>query len=146
MAARVLRASLAAPLPQTAAASRAAFVAPCKKLVVAYSEQQGSHRGMRAFLASPRLAQLARDNPATEFVVDRVEQAGRHPLLRAVYLNGRTKEICVRNLAPSSIAQKAQLLLDSSGAKIVPIRRPGVHSTTDSVRGVWSAFHEEQRR
>ncbi|BGP45674.1 39S ribosomal protein L51, mitochondrial [Rhodotorula kratochvilovae] len=146
MASRILRASLSAPLPSTAPSSRAAFLPPCKKLVVAYSEQQGSHRGIRAFLASPLLHRIARENPATELVVERIEEAGRHPLLRGVYLNGRTKEICVRNLAPSAIAAKAQLLLDSSGAKIVPIRRPGVHSTTDSVRGVWSAFHEEQRR
>ncbi|GAA6001888.1 mitochondrial 54S ribosomal protein mL43 MRPL51 [Rhodotorula paludigena] len=145
MASRVLRRSLAAPLPSTAPASSSAFVLPCKKLVLSYSEQQGSHRGMRAFLGSGQVARLAERYPSVEVVVERNEKAGRHPQLRGVYLNGRTKEICVRNLPPSGIAAKAQLLLDSSGAKIVPIRRPSVQSTTESVRGVWSAFHEEQR-
>ncbi|GAA5847787.1 hypothetical protein JCM9279_006634 [Rhodotorula babjevae] len=145
MASRLLRASLRAPLPSTAPSSSAAFTRPCHKLVVQYSEHQGSHKGMRAFLQSGMLARIAHHHPTTEVVVERSEHQGRHPLLRGVYLNGRTKEICVRNLHPSSIAQKAQLLLDSSGAKITPIRRPGVQSATDSVRGMWSAFHDEHR-
>lgn len=58
--------------------------------------------------------------------------------------NGRSKEICVRNLPPASILQKAQLLLDSSGHQIsASLKRPSVQSRNESVRGVWSAFHEE---
>ncbi|GAA5896259.1 hypothetical protein JCM6882_008534 [Rhodosporidiobolus microsporus] len=124
----------------SASSSLRAFALPCTKLVLQYSETQGSNRGMRNFLGSAMVVDLARRFPGVEMVVERKE--GRHPLLRGVYANGRTKEICVRSLPPSSILQKAQLLLDSSGAKIREIRRPGVESANESVRGVWSAFHE----
>ena len=85
MASRVLRASLRAPLPSTAPSSSAAFTRPCHKLVVQYSEHQGSHKGMRAFLQSGMLARIAHHNPTTEVVVERSEHQGRHPLLRGVY-------------------------------------------------------------
>jgi large subunit ribosomal protein L43 len=58
-------------------------------------------------------------------------------------VNGRDKVICLRSLPPPSISTKVQLLLDSSGSKIVELKRPRVDSTTQSVRGIWSAFHEE---
>lgn len=63
-------------------------------------------------------------------------------VLACTVVNGRDKVICVRNLPPSSILSKVQLLLDSSGSKIVSLKRPKVESRTESVRGVWSAFHE----
>jgi large subunit ribosomal protein L43 len=138
----------------------------CKKLVLSYSEVQGSAKGMRSFLGSGMATEWAQRYPGVEFVVKR--QEGRHPMLRGVYresyyrldwlnshtlipslvspiVNGRSKEICVRSLEPSSISQKVKLLLDSSGAKITQIRRPKVESTNESVRGIWSAFHEETR-
>ncbi|BGO89199.1 hypothetical protein NBRC10512_005967 [Rhodotorula toruloides] len=144
MSPRILRSSLSAPLPSTAPSSRSAFILPCKKLVVQYSEIQGSNRGMRDFIGQGLPVDIARRYPGVEVVVERRE--AKHPVLRGVYNNGRTKEICVRNLPPNSILAKAQLLLDSSGQKIVSIKRPGVVSTTESVRGVWSAFHDEVRQ
>lgn len=57
-------------------------------------------------------------------------------------MNNRDKVICVRNLPPTGILAKVQLLLDSSGSKIVNLKRPKVESRTESVRGIWSAFHE----
>ncbi|GAA5887850.1 hypothetical protein JCM16303_007359 [Sporobolomyces ruberrimus] len=149
MSTRILRRSLALPTSSTPASpnlsspSPSSFVLGCKKLVLSYSEVQGSAKGMRNFLASGLASDWARQYPGVEFVVKREE--GRHPMLRGVYLNGRSKEICVRSLEPSSISQKVKLLLDSSGAKINKIRRPQVESTNESVRGMWSAFHEETR-
>lgn len=61
-------------------------------------------------------------------------------------VNGRDKVICVRNLPAPSILAKVQLVLDSSGSKITTLKRPAVESTTESVRGIWSAFHEEGPR
>ncbi len=89
-AARVLRRALAAPIPSASSASAShaapAFAPrPCRKLVVSYSEQLGSHRGMRDFLGSALVVDLARRNPHTEVVVDRIEGNNRHPLLRALY-------------------------------------------------------------
>lgn len=172
MASRLLRRSLAAPLPSASSASPHTQVPlvplarPCRKLVLSYSESLGSHRGIRDFLASALVVDLARRNPQVEVVVDRVEGNNKHPILRALYsqsllssgpastsiyshtrahtANGRSKEICVRNLPPASILQKAKLLLDSSGHPISSsLKRPSVQSGNDSVRGVWSAFHEE---
>ncbi|GAA5954651.1 hypothetical protein JCM8115_004651 [Rhodotorula mucilaginosa] len=150
MASRLLRRSLAAPLPSASSASPHTQVPlvplarPCRKLVLSYSESLGSHRGIRDFLASALVVDLARKNPQVEVVVDRVEGNNKHPILRALYTNGRSKEICVRNLPPASILQKAKLLLDSSGHPISSsLKRPSVQSGNDSVRGVWSAFHEE---
>lgn len=60
-------------------------------------------------------------------------------------VNGRDKVICLRSLLPPSVSSKVQLLLDSSGQKITNLKRPKVESTTESVRGIWSAFHEEKR-
>ncbi|GAA5854911.1 hypothetical protein JCM8547_004119 [Rhodosporidiobolus lusitaniae] len=145
----LLRRSLAPPLTSSIPSlspgpSTPAFSLACKKLVLQYSELAGSNKGARSFIGSGMVVDLARRFPGVEVVVERRE--GKHPVLRGVYSNGRTKEICVRSLEPSSILKKAQLLLDASGAKIQPIRRPGVQSATESVRGVWSAFHEEERR
>ncbi|GAA5991582.1 hypothetical protein JCM5350_002623 [Sporobolomyces pararoseus] len=147
MASRILRRSLALPSSSTPASpnsSTSSTILGCKKLVISYSEVQGSAKGVRSFLGSGMAQEWARNYPGVEFVVKREE--GRHPLLRGVYLNGRSKEICIRSLEPSSISQKVKLLLDSSGAKITPIRRPKVESTNESVRGIWSAFHEETRQ
>lgn len=53
-----------------------------------------------------------------------------------VYLvNNRDKVICVRNLEPQEIADKVQLLLDSSGDKLKLEKGHPVKSTTESVRG-----------
>ncbi|KAM0745591.1 hypothetical protein T439DRAFT_307657 [Meredithblackwellia eburnea MCA 4105] len=135
----ILRRTLSAPLSQ----GRHSFTLPCKKLILEYSEEWGSNRGMKAFIASPEgkrgVIDLARRNPGVEVVVRRVQ--GKHPVLRGVYANGNSKVICVRSLPPPSIESKAQLLLDSSGAKIGTLKRPQVESSTESVRGVWSGFH-----
>ncbi|GAA5836441.1 hypothetical protein JCM11251_007080 [Rhodosporidiobolus azoricus] len=136
----LLRRAVLSPPSLASPSTTSAFSLACTKLVLQYSEVAGSARGTRDFLGSGMVVDLARRNPGVEVVVERKE--GRHPLLRGVYANGRTKEISLRSLPPSSILQKAQLLLDSSGAKIVEIKRPGVSSETESVRGVWSAFHD----
>lgn len=69
-----------------------------------------------------------------------------HPIIRATYINGREKVVCVRNLRPAAILKKAVLLRDASGEKLRPRRRLGVVSSglndaAGSVRGIWSPFH-----
>lgn len=56
-------------------------------------------------------------------------------------VNGRDKVVCTRNMTPSEISQKVQLLRDSSGAKMKNLTKKPVISTTESVRGIWSPFH-----
>lgn len=66
----VLRRSLIAPLSN--GGPSAAFVLPCKKLVVEYCETWGSNRGMQQFIQSS-LVPLACANPSVELVLRRVE-------------------------------------------------------------------------
>ena len=72
----------------------------------------------------------------------------RHPTWRVSphldSVNNRTKEICLKGLSRREVIDKIQLLLDSSGAKIKPIKGHPVHSTSPSVRGVWSGMHVEE--
>ena len=44
----------------------------------------------------------------------------------------------------TGIQKKVQLLLDSSGDKIKPLKRRAVESSTESARGIWSGMHVEE--
>lgn len=94
---------------------------------------------MNKLLTQPTLTTLTRKYPQTEFRVS--ARPHRHPVIKAYYINGNAKAICVRNLEPSEIVQKAELLLQNSGTKNKKIRGRNVLSTNESVRGIWSAFH-----
>lgn len=59
-------------------------------------------------------------------------------------VNGRDKVIPLNKLEVTQISQKVKLLLDSSGAKIKPLKRLTVESTTPSARGIWSGMHVEK--
>lgn len=56
------------------------------------------------------------------------------------YINGGTKSICVRNMEPLTILEKAKLLRDASGEKLKRVDKP-VQSINPSVRGIWSPYH-----
>ena len=116
-----------------------AFILPCKRLSLHYCDWAGSSRGMNAYLTSSLFPSLARQNPSIEIQVS--PRPNRHPTLIAQYVNGRTKAICVRNLEPFNIHQKAQVLVQSSGAQNRKIRGKNVVSGNENVRGMWSPFH-----
>lgn len=59
-------------------------------------------------------------------------------------MNNRDKVIPLNGFEVTGIQQKVQLLLDSSGAKIKPLKRRAVESTTESARGIWSGLHVEE--
>src|SRR5271170_340584 len=94
---------------------------------------------MNALLKSRLLASFARAHPQVEICIS--PRPNRHPALRAFYINGRAKEVCVRNLDARQILLKAQLLTQNSGDKNRPIRGKNVLSANDNVRGMWSPFH-----
>ncbi len=50
-------------------------------------------------------------------------------------MNNRDKVIPLKELEVTAIQKKVQLLLDASGAKIVPLKRRAVESTTEAARG-----------
>ena len=59
-------------------------------------------------------------------------------------MNNRDKVVPLNGFEVTGIQQKVQLLLDSSGAKIKPLKRRTVESTTEAARGIWSGLHVEE--
>lgn len=61
-------------------------------------------------------------------------------------VNGREKDISLRNLGRGGVSEKVWLLLDASGKKLTNLK----HSTVvpgaeESARGIWSAMHQPAR-
>jgi large subunit ribosomal protein L43 len=92
---------------------------------------------MNGFIKS-LLPKFAAANPQVEFAIS--PRPGKHPVIIGHYINGLQKPICVRNLSPYEILQKAELLRDASGEKLKK-HNQAVTSTRPSVRGVWSPYH-----
>lgn len=86
-----------------------------------------------------KLVALTSKYPSCEFRVS--PRPNHHPVLRAYYINGNDKAVCVRNLDPAQIMQKAELLLQNTGLKNKKIRGRNVVSSNENVRGMWSAMH-----
>lgn len=157
MAARVLMRGQLSSRPSN---GLAAFVPQCRKLVFEYCERWPSSANARTFLHN-HLEEYARANPHVEFVVR--ERRHKQPIVRGFYrasplfmhsimylnyttvyvVNDREKVIGIKDYEVTGIQQKVQLLLDSSGAKIKPLKRRTVESTTESARGIWSGLHVE---
>jgi large subunit ribosomal protein L43 len=57
-------------------------------------------------------------------------------------VNNREKVIPLETLEVNGIQKKVQLLLDSSGAQIKPLKRRIVESRSEAARGVWSGLHD----
>ncbi|KAI9830505.1 MAG: 39S ribosomal protein L51, mitochondrial [Phylliscum demangeonii] len=117
-----------------------AFILPCKRLDFHYCDWAGSSTGMNEFLRT-LLPNFARQHPSIEMTVS--PRPRQHPIIRASYINGREKVVCVRKLDPRQIWKKAVLLRDASGEKLQRRTKRGVVSSggQQSVRGVWSPFH-----
>lgn len=94
-----------------------------------------------AFLQN-NLPAFARENPQIEIRVSPRPQ--KHPLIKGLYINGREKPVCVRNLDPLEILKKANLLKEASGEKLKHTKKP-VTSLNESVRGIWSPHHGDLR-
>jgi large subunit ribosomal protein L43 len=57
-------------------------------------------------------------------------------------VNTRDKVIDLKGFEVNGIQKKVDLLLDSSGAKIKPLKGSHVvESTTEAARGIWSGVH-----
>lgn len=69
-----------------------------------------------------------------------------HDPTSLLVVNNREKTVLLKGLHRGDIQRKVQLLLDSSGAKIVPLKRKMIVSTTESARGIWSGLHAEPYR
>ncbi|PVI01443.1 hypothetical protein DM02DRAFT_591097 [Periconia macrospinosa] len=114
-----------------------AFILQCKKLEFHYCDWAGSSRGMNAFIKT-NLSAFAKRNPSIEISVS--PRPRKHPVIRAHYINGNQRSICVRNMSNDIVKEKAELLRDASGEKNQKYSKP-VTSINESVRGIWSPFH-----
>lgn len=150
MASALWRAQLrAAP-----ANGHAAFVPPVRKVVLEFCQHGPSSANTRRFIKHD-IQRVARDNPHVEFVVK--QRNGHEPIARGFYglslisvsstadpspVNGRDKVIPLQRLEVNGIERKVELILDSSGAKIKPLKKGRiVESMSESVRGIWSGMH-----
>lgn len=59
-------------------------------------------------------------------------------------MNNREKVVPLNGFEVTGVQQKVQLVLDSSGAKIKPLKRRTVESTTEAARGIWSGLHVQE--
>ncbi|KAJ8472460.1 hypothetical protein ONZ45_g1565 [Pleurotus djamor] len=117
------------------------FIPQIRKLVFEYCEKWPSSANTRTFLLT-QLESVAREYPHVEVVVKQRNQD--EPIVRGFYLNGRDKVIPLNGFEVTGIRSKVQLLLDSSGAKIKPLKRKTVESTTEAARGIWSGLHADR--
>ncbi|KAH8668378.1 thioredoxin-like protein [Xylariales sp. PMI_506] len=116
-----------------------AFILQCKRLDIHYCDYSGSSRGMNGFIKH-HLKKFAAEHPQIEFAVS--PRPSKHPVMIGHYINGKQKSICVKNMEPTQVLKKAELLRDASGDKLKRTNKP-VTSISQSVRGVWSPYHGE---
>ncbi|QIW95034.1 hypothetical protein AMS68_000552 [Peltaster fructicola] len=119
-----------------------AFILQCKKIHFTYCDWAGSSKGMNAYIKA-HLKEFAERHPQIEIVVS--PRPSHHPVITGHYINGREKAICVRNMHPTEIIQKVELLKNASGAKLKKTNKP-VTSLQESVRGIWSPYHGAKYR
>ncbi|KLO20556.1 hypothetical protein SCHPADRAFT_816596 [Schizopora paradoxa] len=116
----------------------AVFIPQIRKLVFEYCDAWPSSSNLRRYIYN-HVEDLAREHPHVEFVVK--QRPSKEPIIRGLYLNNRDKVIGLKGFEVTQIQQKVQLLLDSSGNKIVPLKRKTVVSSTEAARGIWSGLH-----
>ncbi|TFY72258.1 hypothetical protein EVG20_g763 [Dentipellis fragilis] len=118
-----------------------AFIPQVRKVVFEYCEKWASSANTRSYLHR-HLEDLARAHPHVEVVVK--QRNYKPPIVRGFYLNDNEKVIGLNGFEITGIQNKVQLLLDSSGAKIKPLKRRTIESTTESARGIWSGLHVDE--
>ncbi|KAF2276328.1 uncharacterized protein EI97DRAFT_433166 [Westerdykella ornata] len=114
-----------------------AFILQCKRLEFHYCDWAGSSRGMNAFIKS-YLPRFAKNHPQIEIVVS--PKPRQHPVIVGHFINGKQREVCVKNMKPEGVREQVELLRDASGEKLKRTTKP-VTSINESVRGIWSPFH-----
>ncbi|KDR85261.1 hypothetical protein GALMADRAFT_234015 [Galerina marginata CBS 339.88] len=136
-----MRALIRASLRSRPANGHRAFLPQIRKLVFEYCDKWPTSANTRTYISN-QIEALAAANPHVEVVVKQRNQ--KEPIARGFYVNNRDKVIPLKSLEVTGIQQKVQLLLDSSGAKIVPLKRRAVESTTEATRGIWSGLHADR--
>ena len=108
-----------------------------RKLRIRYCEHGGSSATLRTYLQeSPHLLNFARSHPHVEIIVK--PHNGHHPYIQGKYINGNTKQICVKNTTQRRIIEVMDMLRNTSGRKIVRLGGLAVRGDCVSVQGVWT--------
>ncbi|KIJ68774.1 hypothetical protein HYDPIDRAFT_82268 [Hydnomerulius pinastri MD-312] len=130
---------LRAQLRSSPANGHTAFIPHIRKVVLEFCQHYPSSANTRIFISND-LERLARQNPHVEFVVK--QRNGHEPIARGFYANGRDKVVPLQKLEVNGVERKVQLILDSSGAKIKPLKKGRiVESSNEAARGIWSGLH-----
>mmetsp|Transcript_12669 Transcript_12669/g.18476 ORF Transcript_12669/g.18476 Transcript_12669/m.18476 type:complete len:132 (-) Transcript_12669:279-674(-) len=106
-----------------------------KQLQLVFCEHGGSSRSIREYISTGRIVQFATDNPTVE--VEAKLRNGKHPYVKAEYMTGYSKQVCIKNESMDRIEKVVTLLNNSSGRKITKIGAP-IKTDTPSVQGVWT--------
>jgi len=100
-----------------------------------YCEHGGSARSIREYISSGRIISFASDNTSVEVIAQL--RNGKHPYIKAEYLTGSDKQVCVKNESLQRIENVIKMLKNSSGRKITKLGEP-VRTDKPSVQGVWT--------
>lgn len=106
-----------------------------QKLQLIFCDHGGSSTPLREYIKSGKIIAFATQNPTVE--VSAELRNGHHPYLKAHYVTGFSKQVCVKNEPVERIEKVVTMLNDSSGRKITKIGAP-VKTDTPSVQGVWT--------
>jgi large subunit ribosomal protein L43 len=111
-------------------------VRQCQKLLIRYSDRDGSSRGIRDWMRE-NLVDFAKSNPALK--VETQLKRATHPFVRAYYANGNDKTIGLKNLDAEDIDDYIFDLRSQIGRKISSggYAKP-VLSQCRSVQGEWN--------
>lgn len=106
-----------------------------KKLRLVYCEYGGSSAAVRDFVRNGKIIDWAKKYP---YISVKVEiKNGKHPLIQGEYRSGNPKQVSVRNASQTRVQQVMEMLHNSSGRKMTPLKKP-VLTATPSVQGVWT--------
>mmetsp|Transcript_23599 Transcript_23599/g.27844 ORF Transcript_23599/g.27844 Transcript_23599/m.27844 type:complete len:133 (+) Transcript_23599:53-451(+) len=105
------------------------------KLRLVYCEHGGSSRSIREYLSSGKIVDFATVNPSVKVIAQL--RNGKHPYVKAEYLTGSDKQVCIKNESLERIERVVQMLNDTSGRKITKIGGP-IRSLKPTVQGVWT--------
>jgi large subunit ribosomal protein L43 len=106
-----------------------------RELVLQYCSHSGSSKGARHVIRE-HLVPWCEQNPQVQ--VAAALRSGRHPVLRAQYVNGRDTVIDVKNLLPKEIESHMWDLRNTTGKKIKAAKFD-VISQKNSLQGPWTS-------
>ena len=114
-----------------------------KKLEIFFCEVRGSSLKAREYIKNGLIVQYAGTNPSVE--VSAKLRNGHHPFIKADYVTGFSKQVCIKNESLERIEKVVTMLTDSSGRKISKITSP-IRTDTPSVQGVWTPMLDIAQR